>query len=262
VKIVQSIITNNDCYKVGKKITPKGLMLHSVGSPQPSAEVFVRVYNVPNLEKAVHAFIDGNTGAVHQTLPWNHRAWHCGGGGNSTHIGIEMCEPACIKYTHGSTFTCSDVPTARAVAQRTYDTAVQLFAHLCTTYRLDPMKDIISHAEGHALGIASNHGDPEHLWKGLSMGYTMDTFRKAVKATMEGTDTIWRVQVGAYRVRENSEIQLAKVKKAGFKDAFITTGNGIFRVQVGAYRNRQNAEIQLAKVKAAGFTDAFIKGNT
>ena len=32
----------------------------------------------------------------------------------------------------------------------------------------------------------------------------------------------------------------------------------LYRVQVGAYSVKANAEAQLAKVKAAGFTDAFI----
>ena len=44
---------------------------------------------------------------------------------------------------------------------------------------------IVSHAEGHKRGIASNHGDPEHLWRQLSMGYTMDGFRKDVKNAMK-----------------------------------------------------------------------------
>ena len=73
------------------------------------------------------------------------------------------------------------------MVQRTYDTAVALFAHLCTKYKLNPMTDIISHKEGAAKGIASNHGDPEHLWKQLGMGYTMNTFRKAVKTAMDGS---------------------------------------------------------------------------
>lgn len=30
------------------------------------------------------------------------RGWHCGGGGNGTHIGVEMTEPATIRYTGGS----------------------------------------------------------------------------------------------------------------------------------------------------------------
>ena len=199
MKIIQSILTKNPCYTAGKKITVKGLMLHSVGCPQPSASVFVKNWNNADYDRAcVHAFIDGNTGNVHQTLPWNHRGWHGGGKCNDTHIGVEMCEPACIKYTGGSTFTCSDKATARAVVQRTYDTAVSLFAHLCKQYKLDPMTDIISHKEGGAKGIASKHGDPEHLWKQLGMGYTMDTFRKAVKTAMGGTtDTSYLVKITA-----------------------------------------------------------------
>lgn len=138
----------------------------------------------------MHGFIDGNDGTVYQTLPWNHRGWHYGSGingsANNTHIGVEMCEPACIKYTGGATFTCSDIATAKAVAKRTYEAAVELSTYLCKKYGLDPTADgvIISHREGHARGVASYHGDPEHLWNQLGMGYTMDTFRKAVRKAM------------------------------------------------------------------------------
>lgn len=51
-------------------------------------------------------------------------------------------------------------------------------------YNLEPDTAICSHAEGHARGIASGHGDPEHLWKGLGLGYTMNGFRQDVKAAM------------------------------------------------------------------------------
>ena len=188
MKLVQSILTKNDCYKSGRKITVKGLMLHSVGCPESNASVFVKNWNRSDLEACVHGFIDGNTGTVYQTLPWNHRGWHAGGAANNTHIGVEMCEPACIKYTSGANFTCSDLTTAKAVAKRTYEAAVELFASLCKQYGLDPMKDgvIISHREGCARGLASNHGDPEHLWNQLGTGYTMNGFRKAVQADMKG----------------------------------------------------------------------------
>lgn len=193
MKLVESILTKNPCYTAGRKITVKGLMLHSVGCPQPKASVFINSWNSASYTAAcVHGFIDGNDGTVYQTLPWNHRGWHCGSGsngsGNNTHIGVEMCEPACIKYTSGANFTCSDTATAKAVAKRTYEAAVELFAYLCKQYSLDPTADgvILSHSEGYKRGIASNHGDPEHLWTQLGMGYTMDGFRKAVKAAMEG----------------------------------------------------------------------------
>ena len=187
MELVESIVTQNPCYKAGKKIAVKGLMLHSVGCPQPSAEVFVKNSNKPESSRAcVHAFIDGNTGKVFQTLPWDHRGWHGGGSSNNTHIGVEMCEPACIRYTAGSSFTCSDREQALAVVKRTYDVAVELFAMLCGKFGLNPLGDgvIVSHKEGNARGIASAHGDPDHLWKGLDAGYTMDGFRRDVSAAM------------------------------------------------------------------------------
>ena len=210
MKLVQSILTKNPCYTAGRKIMVKGLMLHSVGCPQPKASVFINSWNSPSYDNAcVHGFIDGNDGTVYQTLPWNHRGWHCGSGskgsGNNTHIGVEMCEPACIRYTSGSNFTCSDLSAARAVAKRTYEAAVELFAYLCKQYNLNPAADgvIISHREGHSRGIASNHGDPEHLWKGLGLGYTMDGFRKDVKAAMGGAGTAEPENGGWYRVRKS-----------------------------------------------------------
>ncbi len=190
MKIVEHFLTRNRCYQAAKQNTKGGLMLHSVGCPQPSAQVFVNSWNSADKSACVHAFIDANTGDVYQTLPWEYRGWHCGSGpngsGNNTHIGVEMCEPACIRYTGGARFTCSNVEEARAAVRRTYESAVQLFAELCERFRLDPLADevILSHEEGHKRGIASNHGDPVHLWNQLNMGYTMDGFRKAVKAAM------------------------------------------------------------------------------
>ena len=188
-----AVVDRNPCYTAGKKITVKGLMLHSVGCPQPNASAFINSWNSASYSSAcVHGFIDGNDGTVYQTLPWNHRGWHCGSGsngsGNNSYVGVEMCEPACIKYTSGANFTCSDTATAKTVVQRTYEAAVELFAMLCQKYSLDPLADgvVISHKEGCKRGIASNHGDPEHLWSQLGLSYTMDTFRAAVKAAMGG----------------------------------------------------------------------------
>lgn len=195
MKIVESILTKNPCYTAGKKIAVKGLMLHSVGCAQPKASAFVSSWNKESFSSAcVHGFIDGETGEIYQTLSWNHRGWHCGSGvngsANNTHIGVEMCEPACIKYTSGASFTCSDVETAKAVAKRTYEAAVELFAFLCGEYGLDPLADgvVISHSEGHTRGVASNHGDPVHLWNQLGMEYTMDGFRQDVKDVMDTVD--------------------------------------------------------------------------
>ena len=135
----------------------------------------------------VHAIIEPD-GDVYQILPWEHRGWHCGGGANNTHIGVEMTEPATIKYTSGAAWVeTGDGENTKAHVLATYRYAVELFAHLCKQFHLDPMADgvVISHSEGCKRGIASNHGDVEHLWSkfGLSMGQ----FRKDIKAAMEGS---------------------------------------------------------------------------
>lgn len=180
-------------YQEYQKHGPKGAMLHSIGCPQPDAMVLIRSWDSPDYKRAcIHGFIDANNGTVYQTMPWHYRAPHAAGDATNTHIGIEMCEPDCIRYTSGSNFTCSDVPRAREMVRRTYLAAVELFAQICTEHGWDPLEDgvIISHREGYERGIASNHGDPEHLWRGLGMGYTMDTFRKDVAKMMDNVNAL------------------------------------------------------------------------
>lgn len=69
MKLIQSILTKNPCYTAGRKITVKGLMIHSVGCPQPKASVFLNSWNSASYTAAcVHGFIDGNDGTIYQTL--------------------------------------------------------------------------------------------------------------------------------------------------------------------------------------------------
>lgn len=189
MQIIPAFVTQNKCYQAGALLTPRGIMLHSVGTPQPSAAVFARSFNQyqpGGVSVCVHAFAQAD-GTVYQVAPWDCRLMHVGAA-NAYSIGVEMTEPDCIRYTSGATFVCSD--RARAVAQvtGTYNTAVALFAQLCTQFGLDPNKDIISHAEASAMGIGTDHADPEHLWRQLGMGCTMDGFRRDVAEAMAKGD--------------------------------------------------------------------------
>lgn len=194
--ILNKIMTQNPCYKEGKRQKTKGLMLHSVGVNQPSAEVFYNNWNKSSYTRAcVHAFIDANTGDVWQTLPWENYGWHGGTKeANSYYIGVEMCESSYINYTGGTTFTVRNKKKAQADAKRAYKAAVALFAKLCKDFDL-PASSIISHNEGRIKGIASAHYDPEHYWKGLGLDYTMDTFRAAVQKKLKATFKPYLVRV-------------------------------------------------------------------
>lgn len=146
MQIIPAFVTQNKCYQAGAPLTPRGIMLHSVGTPQPSAAVFARSFNQyqpGGVSVCVHAFAQAD-GTVYQTLPWEMRGWHCGGSANSTHIGVEMTEPS-------AGMTRSEA--AEQIAG-TYRTVVELFAELCKQYELDPAQDASSSGTPRDTGAA------------------------------------------------------------------------------------------------------------
>lgn len=245
------ILTENACYKAGRKITVKGIMVHSTGANNPWLKRYVgpddgllgknrynnhwNTYHPGGREVCVHGFIgklDDGTIATYQTLPWDHRGWHAGGSANNTHIGFEICEDG-----------LSDSTYFKAV----YNEAVELCAYLCKQYGLTE-KDIICHSEGYKKGIASNHGDVMHWFP--RHGKSMDTFRAEVKALLsieekedevtteeypaKLTEGYYRVrkawtdkksQLGAYRILANAK---AKADKNSGYFVFAPDGTAIY----------------------------------
>lgn len=188
--------THNDCYQRNKRERalpperrdgryqkyyngPRGIMVHSTGANNPWLSRYTdgpNDWDRPNLEACVHAFVgkaeDGTVDTC-QILPWEYRAWHCGGDGNNTHLSFEICE---------------DDRESRDYFEAAYAEAVRLTAMLCKKFGLDPLADgvVIDHAEGYRRGLASNHADVGH-WFGR-FGRTMDDFRAAVAEEMEDDD--------------------------------------------------------------------------
>ena len=181
------IFTENACYKAGRKIKVKGIMVHSTGANNPWLKRYVgpddgkldknqynnhwNTYHPGGREVCVHGFIgklaDGSV-ATYQTLPWDHRGWHAGGSANNTHIGFEICE-----------YGLSD----KTYFNKVYKEAVERCAYLCKQYGLTE-QNIICHSEGYKKGIASNHGDVMHWFP--KHGKSMDTFCADVKALLSG----------------------------------------------------------------------------
>lgn len=187
--------TNNRAYTCGRTISVKGAMLHSYGCPQPDPDVLAKRWNSPDVSACVHAHVGADEAII--TLPCTEkkgtarRGWHSASGkkgsANNTHLSVEMTEPSTIKYIGGSNWVeLGDGSNTKAHVLATYRNAVEIFAEWCKFHGLDPLADgvILSHKEGCARGIASNHGDVEHIWK--YFGLTMDHFRQDVKAAMQG----------------------------------------------------------------------------
>lgn len=207
------LLTKNECYIRGAKMTPKGIMVHSTGANNPTLRCYVgpddgllganqygnhwNTYRPGGRQVCVHGFIgklkDGSI-ATYQTLPWDMVGWHSGGGkkgsaNNMGYIGFEICE---------------DGLTDAAYFNAVYKEAVELCAMLCKTYGIKPEKPtLICHSEGCTLGIASNHADVMHWFP--KHGKNMDTFRADVKKAMGGTTSTTKPSTttdALYRVRK------------------------------------------------------------
>lgn len=186
MEIGKCILTKNDCYKAGKTITPKGIVVHSTGANNPNLRRYVQpddgtLGNNPNnndwnrsgVGKCVHAFIGKDKNGivrVYQTLPWNMRSWGSGSGKkgsyNNSHIQFEICEDALNDAEYFN---------------EAFRLAVELCAYLCKEYGI-AVDDVVSHHEAYELGYASNHADCDH-WL-AKFGKDMNWFRKQVDARL------------------------------------------------------------------------------
>lgn len=182
-EIKEKYCTGNRRYKSAEKFTPVGVVLHSIGTPQPSADVLWRYWQNDSSPYVVHYMVDDKQ--ILHCMPDNYKCWHVGSPGNSKWIGIEMGEPSQIKYTRGATFTVSDLAAAQTYARAAYKNAVWLIAQLCKKYGWAPSTAIYTHHEVTAKKLSNtDHVDPEHLWNGLGMGYSLLTLRRDVAAAM------------------------------------------------------------------------------
>ena len=161
--------------------------------------------------------------------------------GNNGYIGFEMCEPAQIHYTVGASFTVRDKAAAQAYCRKTYQNAVQLFARLCSFHGKNPLEDgvILSHNEAGKRGIASGHVDPEHLWRGLGLPYTMAGFRQDVANAM----------------KPKEEINMTKAEVVALIDERIKVALEGKGTEASAW-----AKEELARAVAAGITDGTRPG--
>ena len=202
-------------------ITPAGILVHSTGAPNPNLRRYVDAqgllgpnkygnhWNRPGLKKSPHIFCgldkDGHMAAC-EVLPLDIACWGCGAGRKGSfnypphaYIQIEFCEGEITDTQYFNTG---------------YAYLVELVADLCRRYGFTVDK-VCSQREAAAMGYASNHGDPESYF--YNFGEDMDKFRSRVAAKLaERTDIIYRVQVGAYRNKENAQRMAAELSALGY----------------------------------------------
>jgi N-acetylmuramoyl-L-alanine amidase len=206
---------------INRKICPAGLKNNP--NKNLASISFITIHCTGNYNTSANArnhadYILGGSGGAqvswHYTIDskeiWQHfedkqACWHAGdgtnGSGNSTSIGLEIC--------------VNDKASFRQACVN----AAWLTAELLKKHSLGIDK-VVQH----------NHwivkDCPTELRSG-AWGVTWDSFIAMVKNALSATilppkpKILYRVQVGAYSVKANADAMLAKVKAAGFLDAFI-----------------------------------------
>lgn len=205
-------------------IAAKGLCLHSVGCPQPRADVFAKNFNSPNARASIHGCIEPGRfiemAPIYKQKGRTKKCYHVGSGSkgsrNTTHIGIEMTEPSTIKYTGGASFVDLNPENTKKHITEVTKTAVEVFADLCIFHNIPVTETTITtHRQSHLDGYGGNHGDPEHIWKVI--GYTLKDFRRDVQATIDSK----KGDVLALMTKQEFETildqKLASVKPAVYK---------------------------------------------
>lgn len=178
-----AIATQNGAYKAQRKMKPAGFVLHSTGSNNPNLRRYVNspavcgeniyqnYFDTPNSKVCPHIVIGkdikGKVRAA-KLLPYNICCW-CAGSGSK---GSYNYDPAYIQIE-----IAEDGLDDEMYFKQAFSLAARLIHSLSKSYGISVDK-VVSHKEAHALGYASNHGDPDH-WL-AKFGKNMDWFRALV----------------------------------------------------------------------------------
>jgi N-acetylmuramoyl-L-alanine amidase len=239
MEIIKHYLTENDCYKSGKKITLEGILVHSTGAANKNVTRYVddktlgRVssnhWNKPGIAKCVNGIIGWSDKlkkvVAVQTLPDNMRPWGCASGSkgsyNNSHFQFEICE---------------DDGKNPEYFEELWDVAINWCVALCKKYGWNE-KVIVSHKEAHAAGYASNHGDADSYFKKYDK--TMDEFRKAVKKKLSESGSNTGSSSNKNTGSGSGKVDTAKYKNAKYAHTYIVNSDdGVLTLRKGAGKNK------------------------
>ena len=200
-------------------------------------------------------YVVGKDGSIGLSVEEKDRSW-CSSSSSNDHRAITI-------------EVASDTAHPYAVTDEAYNALIKLVADIC---KRNGIKKLLWKADKSLIGQVDKQNMTVHRWfankscPGEYLYSRHSDIAAKVNALLgdsagettqtPSTQTLYRVQVGAYSKKANADAMLEKIKKAGF-DTYMVQVDGLYKVQVGAYSKKSNAEAMKAKIKALGF-DAFI----
>lgn len=206
---MQCMMKNSTCYKGTRQMQVLGILWHSTGANNTTLKRYVQPHesdanyaemialigknrynndwNHIDHQAGLNAWIgtlaDGSVTTL-QTMPWDYRPWGCGSGNKGS------CNNGWIQFE-----ICEDGLNDANYFNQVYKEACELTAYLCQLYNIDPhgtvdvngtqVPTLTCHADAHALGMGSNHGDINHWFP--KFGKNMTTVRDDVASLLKTT---------------------------------------------------------------------------
>lgn len=200
-------------------------------------------------------YVVGKDGSIGLSVEEKDRSW-CSSSSSNDHRAITI-------------EVASDTAHPYAVTDEAYNALIKLVADIC---KRNGIKKLLWKADKSLIGQVDKQNMTVHRWfanKSCPGEYLYSRHSDIVAkvnallgdsagetAQTPTTQTLYRVQVGAYSKKANADAMLEKIKKAGF-DTYMVQVDGLYKVQVGAYSKKSNADAMAAKLKASGF-DTYI----
>lgn len=200
-------------------------------------------------------YVVGKDGSIGLSVEEKDRSW-CSSSSSNDHRAITI-------------EVASDTAHPYAVTDEAYNALIKLVADIC---KRNGINKLLWKADKSLIGQVDKQNMTVHRWfankscPGEYLYSRHSDIAAKVNALLGDsagetaqtptTQTLYRVQVGAYSKKANADAMLEKIKKAGF-DTYMVQVDGLYKVQVGAYSKKSNADAMAAKLKASGF-DTYI----
>ena len=194
---IDKMITNNKNHYTGVN-NCQYITIHETDNKNKGANALNHAYFINNGSSATwHYTVDDKQ--VIQHYEDTIQCWHCGDGrgdGNLNSIGVEMCVNSDGDFN------------------KTIDNTIKLVKHLMNKHNI-PINNVVQHNRWNGKNCPSNirNGKP----------ITWDTFIDRIKNKPIDSNILYRVQVGAFSIRDNAIKLSDELKKKGY-DNFIIEG--------------------------------------
>ena len=223
---------------------PEGESIHNTANDaSAAAEVSYMIGN--SNQVSFHAAVDDKEVVV--GIPFDRNAWQTGDGvngfGNRKTIGIEIC----YSLSGGSKFIQAEKNAAwfAAYLMKKYGWGLDMIAD----------KRIGTHRDR-----SGKYCPHRTLDMGIDRFWNMvrEEYYRQTGSTSNSTAKLYRVQLGAYKIKSNADKRALELKTKGI-DTCVVCIDGLYKVQCGAYANAENARNMAKRLNGMGYA-TYIAG--